>query len=307
MKIIDLNKNQTLPYKSAVALGNFDGIHIGHEHLIRDNILKSKEKNLKSSVLLFKNHTKKILTKNEGANIKVITSYKQKLNILNSLGLDIVYVVDFNKDLRKLTPEEFIDDIIINKVRAKIVTVGFDYRFGFKALGDSKYLKEIGHIKGFDVNIIEPVYFQNQIVSSTIIRNLIENGNISKANKLIGRNYAITGTVIKGSGRGRNLGFPTANIELDDNYVIPKIGVYRTSTIVDGTEYLSLTNIGYNPTFNGKELKIENYILNFKENIYNQNIEVNFSEFIRDDIKFNNIEDLIAQIKEDVNILKKHL
>lgn len=306
MEIIDLNRDEIKSYNTAVALGNFDGIHIGHQYLIKDNIDKARERNLKSAVLLFKNHTRMLLDSKENSNIKILTSYDQKLKFLKSLGVDLVYVIDFNESLMRLSPEEFVNDILLKMVNAKLVTVGFNYRFGFKASGDSKYLERIGKLKGFEVNIISPVYVENSVVSSTVIRNLIRSGNINKANKFLGRDYTIIGTVVKGDGRGRKLGFPTANMKLIDNYVIPKTGVYRTSTVINGVKYMSLTDIGYNPTFDEEKLKIETYIDNFNGNIYDNTIEVSFIEFIRDDIKFNRAEELIEKIKEDVNYIKNY-
>ncbi|MBZ2173829.1 bifunctional riboflavin kinase/FAD synthetase [Schnuerera sp. xch1] len=304
MEIIDLNTQKAETCEISIALGNFDGIHIGHQYLIKDNIRKAKDKNLKSSVLLFKNHTKTILKKDKNSKIGIITSYSQKLKLLKELGVEIVYTIDFDKNVMKLTPEEFIKDILLDKLNTKLVTVGFNYRFGNKASGDSKYLKTIGMKEGFEVNIIKPIYIDNEIVSSTNIRNLIRSGDIDKANSFLNRSYSVLGIVVEGTSRGRKLGFPTANIKLNDNYVVPHTGVYKTITMIDDKKYLSLTNIGYNPTFDGDELKIETYILNFRNNIYGKLIEINFDEFIRDDIKFSTAGELIKQMKKDVEHIK---
>ncbi|CCQ93059.1 Riboflavin biosynthesis protein RibF [[Clostridium] ultunense Esp] len=306
MEIIDLNNYEESRYETGVALGNFDGIHIGHQHLIKDNIDKAKERNLKSSVLLFKNHTKTILDKEGKSKLEIITPYNQKLEILDRLGVDLIYTINFDKNLMKLSPEEFVRSILIDRLNAKLVTVGFDYRFGHKAAGDSEYLIHLGKEEGFQVNIIEPIYVNEEVVSSTLIRNLIKSGSIEKANNLIGRYYSIVGQVVKGRSRGSKIGYPTANLRLEHEYVIPKTGVYKTITILGDKEYISLTNIGYNPTFNEDELKIENYILNFNNNIYGKHMEVKFLEFIRDDIKFNTTQELIEQIKRDVEYVKKH-
>lgn len=306
MKIIDAMNSSEKKYVTAVALGNFDGIHIGHQYLLKSNIEKAKEKNLKPSVLFFKNHTKTILKKDENFKIDILTSFEEKIQLLKELGIEIVYVMDFNERIMKLSPELFVKNILLERLNAKLVTVGFDYRFGYKAQGDSNYLKELGKANGFVVNVIDPVYVEGEIVSSTIIRNLIINGYIEKANKLLGRNYCLIGTVIKGRSRGRKLGFPTANIRLNDRYVIPKTGVYKTFTYVDNSKFLSLTNIGYNPTFNEKNLKIETYILDFDEDIYDSIIKIEFMEFIRDDIKFNSVEELKNQMHKDVLYIKNN-
>ncbi|NLY66352.1 MAG: bifunctional riboflavin kinase/FAD synthetase [Tissierellia bacterium] len=306
MKIIDAMNSSEKKYVTAVALGNFDGIHIGHQYLLKSNIEKAKEENLKPSVLIFKNHTKTILKKDENFKIDILTSFEEKIQLLKELGIEIVYVMDFNEQIMKLSPELFVKNILLERLNAKLVTVGFDYRFGYKAQGDSNYLKELGKANGFVVNVIDPVYVEGEIVSSTIIRNLIINGYIEKANKLLGRNYCLIGTVIKGRSRGRKLGFPTANIRLNDRYVIPKTGVYKTFTYVDNSKFLSLTNIGYNPTFNEKNLKIETYILDFDEDIYDSIIKIEFMEFIRDDIKFNSVEELKNQMHKDVLYIKNN-
>lgn len=306
MKIIDAMNSSEKKYVTAVALGNFDGIHIGHQYLLKSNIEKAKEENLKPSVLIFKNHTKTILKKDENFKIDILTSFEEKIQLLKELGIEIVYVMDFNEQIMKLSPELFVKNILLERLNAKLVTVGFDYRFGYKAQGDSNYLKELGKANGFVVNVIDPVYVEGEIVSSTIIRNLIINGYIEKANKLLGRNYCLIGTVIKGRSRGRKLGFPTANIRLNDRYVIPKTGVYKTFTYVDNSKFLSLTNIGYNPTFNEKNLKIETYILDFDEDIYDSIIKIEFMEFIRDDIKFNSVEELKNQMHKDVLYIKSN-
>jgi len=306
MEIIDLNGYEEKRFETAVALGNFDGVHVGHEHLIRDNIKKAKEMNLKSSVLLFKNHTRTTLTNEGKPKLKIITPYEKKVNIIEKLGIDLIFSIDFDKNIMSLSPEDFVEKFLIKKLNSKLVTVGFDYRFGYKAKGDSRLLKKLGSDLGFKVNIIEPIYIEGELISSTRIRQLIKSGLISKANKFLGKKYSISGRVIKGDSRGAGMGFPTANLKLTDDYVVPKIGVYETITLLEGGErYRSLTNIGYNPTFDGKELKIETHILNFEGNLYDKDIEISFIDYIRDDIKFDTVEELIKQIQLDIEYIKK--
>ncbi len=306
METIDLNRSKIELSGTAVALGNFDGVHIGHQQLIESNIKEAKIRKLRSAILIFRNHTKELLAKNNDPKIQLLTSFEQKIEILKNFSLDAVYIIDFDEDLMKLSPEEFITNILLKKLKAKLVTVGFNYRFGYKAAGDSDLLKKVGLDKGIEVNVIPPVYIEGQIISSTAIRNFIKAGNIKKANKFLGRNFTIIGSVIKGKNRGRKLGFPTANIKLSDNYVIPKEGVYVTNTFINGKKFNSLTNIGYNPTFNEKELKIETYILDFAGNLYGKTLEIEFLDFIRDDIKFNSVQELISQIEKDVKYIKTH-
>lgn len=301
MEIIDLlNYNETR-FNTAIALGNFDGIHIGHQQLIKTMISKSKELNIKSSLLLFKSHTKAIIDKNKPS---MITNNQQKFKIAEELGIDIVYLLDFDDKIMRLSGEEFVRDIIIDKMNGKLLVVGFDYRFGHKASGNSDYLIELGKKYDIDVVVLDPIYKDNQVVSSSIVRELITDGNMLEASNILGRAYSIIGKVIPGKNRGNKLGFPTANIKPIDNYVIPKNGVYMTNTIIDNKRYVSATNIGYNPTFDEDILKIETYILDFEGNIYGKTLEIEFIDFLRNDIKFQSKEALIEQMKIDIEIIK---
>lgn len=301
MEILDLLEYKEKRFKTAIALGNFDGIHLGHQKLINSMVTRSKEIGVKPSLLLFKSHTKTTINKNSP---KIITNNEQKFRIAESLGVEIIYLLDFDEKIMKLSGEEFVSNIIIEKMNGKLVTVGFDYRFGYKASGDSYYLVELSKKYDFEVKVVEPVYVDNKVVSSSRIRELISEGKVEESKKMLGRPYTLIGKVIPGSKRGNKLGFPTANIELTDDFAIPKTGVYLTNTIVDNKRYISATNIGYNPTFNEDVLKIETHILNFEENIYGKTIEIEFLEFIRDDIKFDNPGDLIEQMRLDIDLIK---
>ncbi|MEY8415797.1 bifunctional riboflavin kinase/FAD synthetase [Tissierella praeacuta] len=301
MEIIELSNYNETRFNTAIALGNFDGIHIGHQELIKTMISKSKELGIKSSLLLFKSHTKAII---DNSKPKMITNNQQKFKIAKDLGVDIIYILDFDDKIMKLSGEDFIENIIINKMNGKLLVVGFDYRFGYKASGDSKYLMKLGKDYDIDVIVLDPVYKDKDIISSSNIRSLIADGNISLCLKMLGRPYSIIGRVIPGKNRGNKLGFPTANIEPIDNYVIPKNGVYMTNTIIDGKKYVSATNIGYNPTFNEDILKIETYILDFNGDVYGNTLEIEFLDFLRNDIKFQNKEALIEQMKIDIEMIK---
>lgn len=301
MEIINISDHKKINFNTGVALGNFDGIHLGHQNLINTMINRSKELGLKSSLLLFDKHTKATTDNNQP---KIITTNEKKFKIAEKLGIDIIYIMKFDKNIMKLSAEEFVKDIIIDKMNSKLLVVGFDYRFGYNALGNSQTLLELGKKYDIEVEIIEAIQNNEEIIGSTEIRNLIMEGNITKANKFLGRPYSIIGKVIPGKNRGNKLGFPTANINVDLNHVIPKNGVYKTNTILNGISYLSATNIGYNPTFNENMLKIETYILDFNKKIYGENIEIEFINFLRNDIKFQNKDDLIKQMKIDIENIK---
>lgn len=303
MEIIRYEKNEKNKGKTAVALGNFDGVHIGHQHLIDIVVSKGEEKDLKSSVLLFTNHTKEVITGHRKS--KMLTSNNQKKSLLESIGIDMIYSMDFNKEIMRLSPREFVEDILIGKLHAELVVVGFNYKFGHKAKGDTDCLKKLGDELGFEVIVVEPVYTEDIIISSTLIRDLLKEGKIRKANELLGRRYKMEGKVIVGNKRGKGLGFPTANLKLDESYLIPRFGVYKTITEVKGIEYLSLTNVGKNPTFDDEDISVESYILDFNEDIYGEKINVSFLKFLREEMKFEKKADLIEQMFEDVENIKK--
>lgn len=301
MKIINISNHKKVNFNTGVALGNFDGIHLGHQKLINIMINRSREMGLKSSLLLFEQHTKVTTDNNQP---KIITTNEKKFKIAEELGIDIVYNMKFDKDVMILSPEEFVKNIIVDKMNSKLLVIGFDYKFGHKALGNSETLLKLGKKYDIEVKVIEAIQSDEEIIGSTEIRKLILEGNITKANKFLGRPYSILGKVIPGKSRGKTLGFPTANIEVDLIHVIPKNGVYKTNTIFNGKSYLSATNIGYNPTFEDGILKIETHILDFDKTIYDENIEIEFIDFLRDDIKFSNKEDLIKQMNMDINRIK---
>lgn len=302
MKIIDLDKSETSIEETGVALGNFDGVHLAHQELIKKMVETSNKLKVTPSLLMFKNHTRSILNEEKPS---MITNNEQKLELFKKLGVEIIFQMTFSEDIMKLSEEEFVKNILIEKLNSKLVVAGFDYRFGYKARGNSDDLVKI--TKEFDITseIVNPVLKNSTPISSTKIRNNILEKDFKSVKELLGRNYSIIGEVVDGEKRGRKLGYPTANLKIDSSYILPPEGVYYTKTKVDNKTYDSLTNIGYNPTFNAKSLKIETYILDFKKNIYGKNIEVFFIEYLRGDIKFKKVEDLISQLNKDVKKVEK--
>ena len=291
-------------FETAVALGNFDGVHIGHKKLIGKMVESAKELNLRPSILLFTNHTKRTII---GDAPSLLTSNSQKEDLIGSIGVETVYKIKFDEKLMKLKAEDFVKDILIDRLRAKVVVVGFDYRFGHKAMGDSDLLKSLGDKYGFKVIVMEPVYLGDILVSSTKIRDLIKEGNLKLANSMLGRNYQVIGRVISGNKIGRKLGYPTANLELIEDFTIPKLGVYRTKTTLHGKTYLSATSVGHNPTFHNRDIRIECHIIDFDEKIYDQYLSLDFIEYLREEIKFEKVEDLKVQIEEDIkSIISRH-
>ena len=288
--------------KSVITIGNFDGLHKGHQVLINETINYAKKYNLKSIVFTFSNHPINYFMDDK---IKNILKTKQKMQILNDMGVDIVINIPFNELMTQIPAEQFVSEILKNKLGLKKIIIGHDFSFGRNKEGNGKLLKILSKKYMYDIDIIEPIKIDGIRVSSSIIRELIENGNITKASEYLGRNYKISGKVIQSKQLGRQIGFPTANIRCNKDILIPKRGIYATKVKVDNKEYIGATNIGYNPTVEGKELSVETHILNFDKDIYGEILSVEFLERIRDERKFESLEKLIIQLEKDTRYIKE--
>jgi riboflavin kinase/FMN adenylyltransferase len=280
-----------------IALGSFDGLHIGHMSLISKTVKLAEKNNAKSMVFTFRNHP--LMTINPEVSPKLIMDNNSKLEVLENSGLDIISMVDFNKSFMRMSPEDFVINLV-KHYKAKGLVVGFNYRFGYKNLGDVELLKKMSNAYDFSLNIIEPVKYKGQIVSSSFIRSIIvDEGDMKKVNKLLVRPFVIQGTVIKGKQLGRTLGFPTVNLDYHKRLVIPKGGVYYTAVEYEGRTFKGITDVGYNPTTEDNKLSIETHILDFNEDIYGKDIKVYFIERIRDEKKFDSLHELAEQLKKD--------
>lgn len=302
--IIDLdNEIKGITKDNCIVLGNFDGFHIGHQKLIKKLLEVSENKNLNPSILLFKEHTKSALDNDE---FKYLTKLNDKIDICKQLGLDNIFIVNF-ENIKSLTPIEFLN-FLKDKLNVKGIIVGDDYTFGEFARGDIQLMKEYCGKNQILLNTIAQVKLKDNIIKSTNIRNLIEDGKVEEAAILLGRPYKINGIVNHGYKRGRKLGFPTANISIERGYILPKEGVYLTKTITDDKkEYNSLSFVGKNITFNEEELKIETYILDYTGDLYGKEICIEFMNFIRSNKKFNDPKDLVNQINMDIEYSRKLL
>lgn len=304
MEVITLLDNYNIDnYQTGIALGNFDGVHIGHQALIVNLVEACKKNNLKSVIYTFKSHPRKITTENGSP--KKILADAQKFKILAEMGIDKLIFIDFDDYQRTLNPHDFIKDILVDKLKMAYAVVGFDYRFGFQAEGDTELLKNLQNQYSYKATIIEPVMIQNETISSTGIRKFISEGNISKANLFLGRPFTLIGKVIKGKGLGKKFGFPTANLQLKNDVAFPTSGVYYTKCIYNNQIFYGVTNIGVNPTIGSDSTAIETHIFNFNQDIYDSEIEILFYHKIRDEIKFSSIEALIKQVDSDMNKTKK--
>lgn len=301
MEIVKINSDSTFNTETFIGLGNFDGVHKGHRFLINNLVKNAKLNNKKSSVLIFKEHTRNTINQK---NQLLLTSVKDRYEILENLGIDYIFEMDFNKNIMKMEPENFLQEFLIKNLKVRGIVVGFDYRFGYKAKGDTELLKEITKANKVFLSIIEPVYYDGEIISSTLIRNYISAGEITKANILLEDRFTVGGTVVHGKKLGSKMGYPTANIELDSNYVTPAFGVYDTNIIVRGKTYKAATSVGTNPTLNEEGIKIEAHILDFNEIIYGDFVKLEFIEYIRPELVFDSIEELFEQIKMDTLIVE---
>lgn len=304
IKIYDLNIDLPDLQRKAVSLGNFDGVHLGHQKLMKNNLEISKKYDLEPAVLLFKQNTKLRLKDDK----EYMTSLEDKIEILSSIGIHTFCLIDFDEKFMNLSPREFIAEIINKKLNASYIICGKDYRFGKKASGDVDTLKKYEERYNYKTSVVD---FEKEDefnkISSNHIRDLIREGNIKKVNKLLARPYKIKGTIVDGMKRGRTLNFPTANLKLSFNYVLPIDGVYLTRINIDNKSYYALSNVGKNPTFGENSRKVETYILDFDQNIYGENVSIEFLEFFRYDIKFTSREELIEQMNIDKKRAYKYL
>lgn len=289
--------------KSVITIGNFDGLHKGHQVLIKEAVKSANTKGIKSVLFTFENHPSNYFAKSP---IKNIITNKEKLNRVKRLGIDIVVMIPFDEYMTKISPIKFVKEILIEKLGAKKIVVGHDFTFARKKEGNTKLLEKLSNEYGFELEIINPIKINDIRVSSTYIRQLVAEGCVEKVKEYLGYNYEIKGQVIKCKQLGRTIGFPTANIEISDDLLIPRSGIYVTRVYVDGNVHYGATNIGYNPTVNGDKLSIETNILNFDEDIYGQVIKIEFLERIRDEKKFNSLDELKAQLKKDTDYVFKN-
>ena len=297
-----LKKINTLK-NSVVSIGMFDGVHLGHASVINRVIAIAKEKNIKSIIITFSNSPVSYFSK-DNIDLQITTS-KEKIELFRKTQLDYLFVIEFNDYIANLIPSTFMNDILISLFKVSYMVFGYDNHFGKNREGTFKYITE--NFKDIKAELIIASKKDRITISSTRIKEEIVNGNIINANKLLGHPYNISGKVVKGMQLGRKLGFPTANITYDNNEkILPKNGVYYTVTIIKEKKYISITNIGIKPSVQESNcISIETHILDFNQSIYGQNITIVFIDRIRNEIKFNHINDLIDQITKDVSTVRK--
>ncbi|KKY02583.1 riboflavin biosynthesis protein RibC [Paraclostridium benzoelyticum] len=287
---------------TVVTIGNFDGIHKGHIKLIKEAVKEAKMKNYKSVVFTFENHPMRYF---RADSIKHIITNEEKIKIFKGLGVDIVFMIPFDEYMTKISATDFVKTILHEKLKCKMVIVGHDFTFARNKEGNASLLESLGENYNMKVKVIEPIKIKGRRVSSSYIRNLINDGNVSEIKDFLGRNYFLEGEVIHARKIGRTIGFPTANLKAEDKLIVPKNGIYAVKVYIKNKVYYGATNIGYNPTVNGKSLSIETNIIDFDEEIYGEIIKVEFLDRIRDEKKFNSLDELKSQLRKDVNFVCK--
>lgn len=294
----------TLPkhFKGAVAtLGVFDGLHLAHMEIINRVIRRAHGKKTYSMLITFDPHPRKVLNNSDDFSLPILTTPKEKMKLLSDTALNAILFLVVDKKFLDMSDEVFVRNILVDQLGVKELIVGYDYHFGKNRRGNPDLLKEKEKEFGFITQVVPLLKIENELVSSSLIRELLLRGNVEKAGKLLGRPYSFMGHIVRGSGRGKELGFPTANVKLNNlEKLIPANGVYFTNVFIKGVSYYGICNIGVRLTFNESDLMIEVHILNtLKEKLYGNEIEVQFLERLRDEIKFKSEKELIQQMYLD--------
>jgi riboflavin kinase / FMN adenylyltransferase len=288
--------------RTAVTVGNFDGLHLGHQKILRSVRERARATGQRAAVITFDPHPMRVLRPDRAP--LMIQTLSQRLAGFEQMELDAALVLRFDRALSVVSADEFIERILVAGLRAGAILVGANFRFGHRGAGDVRLLSEFGKREGFDVEIVSPVEIGGHIVSSTAIRGAVASGDVAGAIPLLGRAFSLTGEIRAGAGRGRTILFPTLNIAPEQE-LLPKLGVYATESIVDGKLYSSVTNVGTRPTFNGAGVTVESHLFGFSENLAGGTMEVRFHERIRDEQKFSGPDTLRAQIARDIETARK--
>ena len=301
MKLIH-DPARNIGLRICAAIGIFDGVHIGHKSIIQLVKQSAHDDNLSSCLITFNPHPQEVIT---GRKLPLIVPFKERVKLLEQEKLDITVCFSFTTEFSGLSAEEFITGILVGRLNLKKLFVGPDFVFGRNRGGNTELLCKLGKELGFETKIVSQVTKNGHPVSSTEIRNLISDGNIEQVNEFLGREYSIEGIVNEGEKRGRILGFPTANLDTEWEF-LPREGVYITYAVLSRERYRSITNIGYRPTFGNNGLLIETHIFDFEEDLYGKNIRIEFLKRLRDEKKFDGIEDLKSAISLDVKNARKY-
>jgi len=285
-----------------IALGNFDGVHKGHQELIARTVKAAEAAGLKSAVFTFSNHPRNILSK--GKKVKCILYSDEKAEIIESLGVDYMFNIPFDDEIRRMDAAAFINSLLREKLNMREAYCGFNYKFGYRAMGNVEVLMKESIKQRFGIHVMEQIKIDGVAVSSTLIRELVERGEVDRCMKFMGRNYIVGGEVVVGNRLGKTIGFPTSNLIFDDSMVSPANGVYITYCLYGGRRYPSVTNVGVKPSIGEFSKNMETHIFNFDKELYGKTIKVEFLKRTRDEKKFDTIEELKEQIRKDCILAK---
>ncbi len=289
---------------SAVALGVFDGVHVGHRAILGAAVAHARATGASALVCTFEPNPLEVLQPDRAP--QAITTLEERLDLIAGCGVDGTVVLTFTREVAAIEPEAFVKDVLVERLAARQVVVGFNHRFGRGARGDAALLRDLGGRLGFSVDVIEPLSVDGVPVSSTAIRAALGRGDLASAERMLGRPYTLPGKVVPGAGRGRTLGFPTANVA-PDRPVLLASGVYACGAEVAGQAHRAVVNIGVRPTFGGDTLAVEAYLLDFAGDLYGQTIRLTFTSRIREERRFPSVDALRAQIADDVDTARKRL
>ncbi|NLB73701.1 MAG: bifunctional riboflavin kinase/FAD synthetase [Firmicutes bacterium] len=288
--------------KSVVALGTFDGVHLGHREILRRCVSLAKQENVPSVVFTFHEHPLEVIRPQFAP--ELLTDLEDRLTLFEEAGIENTVIARFDDETARATPEEFAREILVDSLRAKWVVVGFNYTFGWKAEGNARSLKDLGEMHGFDVHVSKPVAVDGTIVSSTRIRTALAKGDVETACEMLGRPFSIKGKIVKGDSRGKTLGYPTVNLDVPREIALPQRGVYAACVCLEGRMFGAVTNVGTRPTFHGKGTTVETHIIGFEGDLYGETLRVLFAKRLRDEMKFASGDALAYQISQDVERAK---
>ena len=292
------------PAPSVVSIGFFDGVHRGHQTIIRRAVRAAERAGVRSVVVTFDRHPMEVV--NPGTQPKLLMTLKRRAATLAEQGVDLVVVLTFDDGVRHLPPAEFVDHVLVEPLHAERVVVGSNFRFGHRAKGDVALLAELGSSRGFSAEGVTLLDLDGVVISSTEIRAAMDGGDVERATRMLGRPPMVDGVVVRGDARGAGLGFPTANLQISERVAVPSRGIYAGAFVMSGSEPSPCAiSVGYNPTFGGQELRVEAHILDFDGDLYGREAALEFRHRLRDEEKFDSVEALVAQIGADVAQTRK--
>ena len=299
MEIVKGLENIREKRESVITLGTFDGLHAGHKKIIDKVVEAANNANIQSVLVTFEPHPRLVLN-NSKEPIRLLSTIEEKIEILSSFKLDTVIIVDFDKEFANNSYQDFVEKILIDQLGMKHLVIGYDHHFGKNRKGNFSSLKELAAQHGFSITKVNPLYVEDTLVSSSLVRSCLREGKVRVASNFLGRQYKLKGVVVQGDGRGKKLTFPTANIEIIDIHkIIPMNGVYAVDVMIKGQQHKGMMNIGFRPTFENNKHAVEVHIFGLDENIYNEKLTVYFKKRLRKEIRFSSKEELIKQLEID--------